>query len=179
MLRYGFSQFRVYSTRPVHSNEEVAVAKKWLRDFQSEHIPRDPFSITYSRSSGPGGQKVNKTLSKATVSLEAFQWLNPRICSWIPVPIIRQIAATKFRYLTKMGGLHIQSDTSRSREVNTDECFRKLLKEIKLVVYFEEDASEEDKKKWQKLAALLKEYRLQDKKRKSDKKKARSKKFDI
>ncbi|GEQ70972.1 hypothetical protein JCM33374_g4653 [Metschnikowia sp. JCM 33374] len=154
-------------------------AKKWLEEFQPDKIPRTQFAISYSRSSGPGGQKVNKTSSKATVSLEPFQWLNPKICSWMPAPVLGQVAQTNFRYQTKMGGLVIQSDSSRNREVNTDECFRKLLREIKEVVYFEEEASEEDKKKWQKIAAQSKESRLQDKKRHSDKKKARSKKFDI
>lgn len=179
MLRRFFSAVHLKSPRYVHTKEQIAHAKSWMETFQAEQIPRHDFSISYSRSSGPGGQKVNKTSSKATVSLEPFQWLNPKICWWIPGPVREQISVQNFRYQTKSGGLLIQSDLSRNREVNTEECFRKLLGELKQVVYFEEEASEEDKKKWQKISEQQKEYRLKEKKRNSEKKKARSKKFDL
>lgn len=176
LRRPVLSFFRLHS---LFSKSEVDSAKSWLETFQHLKIPRDLFSISYSRSSGPGGQKVNKTSSKATVSLEPHQWMNPQFCYWIPKPILDQISLKKLRYETKNGGLLIQSDLSRNRDNNTDECFRKLLQEIKDNVFFEAEVSEEDKKKWVKLTEELKERRLNDKKRQSDKKKMRSKKFDI
>lgn len=157
---------------------EIEVAKQWLEDFDSSKIPTSLFSITYSRSSGPGGQKVNKTSSKATVSMGAEAWLHPTYCYWIPPPIREQLAVSKIRYEMKNGGILIQSDTSRNREVNTSECFRKLLEEIKNKTFFEGEVSEEDVKKWDRVRELRKEARLQLKKKKSDKKNLRSKKFD-
>lgn len=161
------------------STSEIESARKWLQTFHHPQIPKDCFEISFSRSSGPGGQKVNKTSSKATVSMEPYQWLNPRFCSWIPKPILHQVTNNKVRYQTKSGGILIQSDSSRDRETNTEECFRKLLQEIKDNVYFEAEVSEEDKKKWAGLAADHKEKKMFHKKRQSDKKKSRSKNFDI
>ncbi|KAG2731579.1 hypothetical protein G9P44_005166 [Scheffersomyces stipitis] len=127
---------------------------------------------------GAGGQKVNKTSSKATVALEPSQWLDPQYCYWIPLPVRRQISAKKIRYETKKGGILIQSDTTRNRDVNTDECFRKLLQEIKDTTFFAGEVSEEDKKRWEEIREDAKEKRMFNKKKQSDKKKSRQKKFD-
>lgn len=122
---------------------------------------------------------MNKTSSKATVALSPDKWLNPQFCYWIPGPIRSQLATNKVRYETKSGGILIQSDSSRNRDNNTDECFRKLLEEIKERTFFAAEISEEDKKKWEEIKEDKKEKRLFHKKRQSDKKKSRSKKFDI
>lgn len=174
--RHFFGPFgpRLNSTSP----EAIASAKEWLKSFKDSDIPRHAFEIGYSRSSGPGGQKVNKTSSKATVLMEPSKWMDPAYCYWIPEPIRDQIK-NKLRYETKLGGLLIQSDTSRNRDVNADECFRKLLADIKDNVFFEEEPSEEDQKRWEEIRADRKEKRMFNKKRHSDKKKGRSKKFDI
>ncbi|RLV96281.1 Peroxiredoxin-5 mitochondrial [Spathaspora sp. JA1] len=136
------------------------------------------FDISYSRSSGPGGQKVNKTSSKATIALGPGQWLIPATCYWIPQPIQHQLKENKIRYETKVGGLLIQSDVFRSRDDNASECFKKLLDEIKSKVYFPGEISEEDKQKWERLEKLSKERRKLQKKQHSEKKKSRSKNFD-
>lgn len=169
------------SLRKLHSFSKVEIenARKWVQSSTSASIPRHLFNVSYSRSSGPGGQKVNKTSSKATISLDPGQWLDPTYCFWIPEPVLDQIKTNVIRYQTKNGGLLIQSDGSRSREVNTDECFRKLLDNIKEVAHFPDDVSEEDKKKWEELAVEQKEKRMFHKKRQSDKKKLRQKKFDL
>lgn len=162
-----------------YTKAEIDNAREWISKFDHTKIPRTIFGISYSRSSGPGGQKVNKTSSKATVSLEPHQWLAPQFCYWIPKPILSQLATKKLRFATKTGGILIQSDLSRHRESNTDECFRKLLQEIKDIVHFEAEVSEADKKKWREIAEEVKEKRLYQKKKQSDKKKLRQKRFDI
>ncbi|PSK36944.1 hypothetical protein C7M61_003809 [Candidozyma pseudohaemuli] len=166
---------RFYSQK-AFSKEEIEEAKQWL---DSPQINRAVFEITYSRSSGPGGQKVNKTSSKATVALEPWKWLNPQFCFWIPKPILAQIEEKKIRYHTKLGGLLIQSDRSRNREDNTADCFKKLGDEIRRVVEFVGEVSEEDKAKWEELAKVSKERRMEQKKRQKEKKQGRSKKFDL
>lgn len=35
-------------------------ASQWCKDFTKESIPRDSLTVNVSRSSGPGGQNVNK-----------------------------------------------------------------------------------------------------------------------
>lgn len=170
---------RFNSTTPEFSPQEIAKAQLWLEQYRPSQIPQEHFLVTYSRSSGPGGQKVNKTSSKATISMEPHMWLNPFYCSWIPKPVLSQIKVNRIRYETKSGGLLIQSDLTRNRDTNTDECFRKLLQEIKDNTYFAKEASDEDVKKWEEIKQDRKEKRLFNKKKLSDKKKSRSKNFDI
>lgn len=169
------SGVRKYST---HSDADIGLAKEWLLSFHHDSIPKNVFEISYSRSSGPGGQKVNKTSSKATISLQSYQWLNPKTCQWIPDAIRAQLSENGFRYQTKSGGILIQSDTFRCRDANTEECFRRLLAEIKNLVEFEGETSQEDKEKWEKLAKVRKERQMENKKRQSEKRKMRSQKFD-
>lgn len=104
--------------------------------------------------------------------------MNPKFCSWIPTAVIAQIQQTGLRYQTKAGGILVQSDSHRCREANTDECFKKLLGEIKAVVQFEGETSPEDKLKWEKLAKARKERQIETKKRMSEKRKYRNMKFD-
>lgn len=159
------------------SNSQIEAAKKWMDISTPNDIPKHDFEIVYSRSSGPGGQKVNKTSSKASISLEPAKWLT-KSCYWIPDPIKSQLKDKKIRYETKFGGILIQCDTHRNREVNTVECFTRLLDEIKSVVYFEPEIKAEDIAKWEEIAKERAEKIKFQKKRQSDKKKSRSKKFD-
>lgn len=39
-----------------------AAAKKWLVELTPAKVPKNEFKISFSRSSGPGGQKVNKSM---------------------------------------------------------------------------------------------------------------------
>ncbi|KAI5954782.1 hypothetical protein KGF57_003805 [Candida theae] len=171
-LRY--SCYRLYS-----NSSEIAQSKEWLDTFDSSQIPRHLFSISYSRSSGPGGQKVNKTSSKATVALGEGEWLQSSTSYWIPSPIRQQLQENPIRYETKSKGLLIQCDTSRSRDQNTEECFSRLLAEIKSKVYFPGEVKEEDKAKWVQLEADFKERKKFNKQKQSEKKRNRVKKFDL
>lgn len=158
------------------TKQEIEEAKRWL---DAPSINKSVFEITFSRSSGPGGQKVNKTSSKATISLEPWKWLNPQFCFWIPKPILAQLSEKRIRYHTKLGGLLIQSDRSRNREENTADCFKKLGDEIRRVVEFEGEVNEEDKAKWDELAKVRKERMVEQKKRQKEKRQGRSKRFDL
>ena len=42
------------------SDDEHQEARNWLSGFSIKSIPRNACEVTYSRSSGPGGQNVNK-----------------------------------------------------------------------------------------------------------------------
>lgn len=71
----------------------------------------------------------------------------------------------------------MQSDKFRCRESNTDECFRKLLAEIKALVVIKGEASAEAHEKWEKLAKARKERQMEAKKRQSEKRRWRAQKF--
>ncbi|ODV68365.1 hypothetical protein HYPBUDRAFT_134338 [Hyphopichia burtonii NRRL Y-1933] len=169
---------RAYLSSNELSQDQIDKARTWLESFQPDKIPRHIFEITYSRASGPGGQKVNKTSSKATISMTENEWLDPKACFWIPFAVRTKLSQQPLRYQTKSGGIVVQCDTFRTREVNTDECFKRLLQEIRENVHFAAEPTEEDKKRWEEIKADRKEKRLFNKKKQSDKKKSRSKSFD-
>lgn len=56
-------QFRTHATKRTpseYSEEDLTAARKWLSNLNPDTIPRNLCEITFSRSSGPGGQNVNK-----------------------------------------------------------------------------------------------------------------------
>jgi hypothetical protein len=44
------------------SREELNRVEEWRKGFTVEDLPKDKFMARFSRSSGPGGQNVNKGL---------------------------------------------------------------------------------------------------------------------
>lgn len=75
-----------------------------LRAFSIE-IPKNQLKISFSKSSGPGGQHVNKTNSKADVRfvVDCAEWISPearsRLKSMFP------------HYINKEGEFVIQSQS--------------------------------------------------------------------
>jgi len=55
---------RYLATLPIDngglSEEEQAVGRQWLATFDQSKVPRHSCEVSFSRASGPGGQKVNK-----------------------------------------------------------------------------------------------------------------------
>ena len=48
------------SRAPSSTEAEITAARKWLADLTPDSVPKDGCDISYARSSGPGGQNVNK-----------------------------------------------------------------------------------------------------------------------
>ena len=65
-----FSSSRV--SVPGVSEEDEVAARKWLANYNSDTIPQRMCDVSFSRSSGPGGQNVNKwvLLNKPIVQVE-------------------------------------------------------------------------------------------------------------
>lgn len=151
--------------------ESLEFAKQWVSKLNVDSVPLKLFSIRYDRSSGPGGQNVNKVNSKCTLVLYSFS-----SCSWIPEVVREQLKEKNMRYYAKgSDSLVIQSDESRSRESNKQICMEKLVKEIKKTCWFPEKASDDTLKKWDTIKNKANERRMKEKKFKSDKKKLRGK----
>ncbi|GAO46437.1 hypothetical protein G7K_0668-t1 [Saitoella complicata NRRL Y-17804] len=153
---------------------ELAQLRKWKASFNPEIIPRDKCEIRFDRSSGPGGQNVNKLNTKATVRLEL------RKASFLPKQVIEAIKtshSTK-QYLTSDNELVIQSQASRTQAANLEDAYRKLYDIIRECVEIPGETSQEQKDKVKNLARRDNERRLKEKKRFSDKKSSRRSKGD-
>lgn len=59
---YCVSITRWYATKRAGEDDdaELAAARRWLSNLDPDTIPRDMCEVSFSRSSGPGGQNVNK-----------------------------------------------------------------------------------------------------------------------
>ncbi|XP_068632104.1 large ribosomal subunit protein mL62 [Battus philenor] len=86
----------------------------------SGYIPMDKLDISYSASSGPGGQNVNKVHTKVDLrfKLSEADWLHP--------DIREKLMELHGKRLTKEGYLIIRSDTTRSQQLNLADCMKKL-----------------------------------------------------
>jgi len=91
-------------------------------------IPSAEISLSFARSSGPGGQNVNKVNSKVTLS-----WSPVR--SAVLPPAIRQRFLAKYgNRLTNDGDLLIVSQRYRDQPKNILDCHEKLLEMIRSVL---------------------------------------------
>ncbi|EGV92366.1 Immature colon carcinoma transcript 1 protein [Cricetulus griseus] len=86
----------------------------------SSDIPLDRLSISYCRSSGPGGQNVNKVSSKAEVRFHLAS------ADWIAEPVRQKIALKHKNKINKAGELILTSESSRYQFRNLAECLQKI-----------------------------------------------------
>lgn len=118
------------------SEEEQKAARTWLASYNPGTIPRSLCDMSFSRSSGPGGQNVNKydgprhiysysltltrTNSKATLRLSLKDLL-----PLIPSLFHEQLRSSRY-YAERSDALIIQADGSRRQTDNVQECHNKL-----------------------------------------------------
>ncbi|XP_021069170.1 peptidyl-tRNA hydrolase ICT1, mitochondrial isoform X2 [Mus pahari] len=116
--------------RPLHRQEHAKQA--------SSDIPLDRLSISYCRSSGPGGQNVNKVNSKAEVRFHLAS------ADWIEEPVRQKIALTHKNKINKAGELVLTSESSRYQFRNLAECLQKIRDMIAKASQVPKEPSKED-----------------------------------
>ncbi|KAH9943687.1 RF-1 domain-containing protein [Amylocystis lapponica] len=98
--------------------DQNAQARAWLGKFKTQEIPKSTVELAFSRSSGPGGQNVNKVNTKAT--------LRCRVDSdWIPLWAREQLKRTP-SYVSSTESIQITSTVHRSQAQNVQDCLAKL-----------------------------------------------------
>ncbi|SCV05141.1 LANO_0H00958g1_1 [Lachancea nothofagi CBS 11611] len=143
--------------------------EQWLEKLSVKSLPSKAFSFQFDRSSGPGGQKVNKCNSKCTMTIYGFSK-----CSWIPQEVRNQLMEKNSRFWAKSKDcIVIQSDQTRSRETNRELCLEKLVNEFRSICWFAKPVSSDDILKWDTVRRKSHEERLKDKKFNSDRKRQR------
>ena len=92
-------------------------------------IPLAEFEFTYTRSSGPGGQNVNKVNSRATL-----RW-PMRTSPSLPPPVRARFLQKYGSRLTIDGDLLIVSQRYRDQPRNVDDCLDKLREMLASVAF--------------------------------------------
>jgi ribosome-associated protein len=125
-------------------------------------IPDDELEWSFARSSGPGGQNVNKVASKAVL-----RWRAEKTGAAIPEPARERMRSRFPSRFTTEGDVVLQSQKYRDQERNREDCLTKLLEMIKaaLVVPIPRKVSKPSKG--------AKRRRLADKRKLSEKKQNR------
>ena len=124
-------------------------------------IPLDELRITYARSSGPGGQNVNKVNTKVTA-----HWPVETSPS-LPDDVRERFVSRFRRRINKQGELVIHSQRYRDQERNYGDCLDKLRAMLLEV------ATAPKRRKATKPTRGSKERRLREKKSRSETKSRR------
>ena len=71
LVRVGLKRFAgsaCFSSEAFGNSDELSAARKWLDGLTIDALPKDAFEVSYARSSGPGGQNVNKCVLEQNIS---------------------------------------------------------------------------------------------------------------
>ncbi|GAB4137819.1 MAG: alternative ribosome rescue aminoacyl-tRNA hydrolase ArfB [Planctomycetaceae bacterium] len=126
-------------------------------------IPREEFQFSFVRSSGPGGQNVNKVATKAQMRWDIAN------SSSLPEGVKQRFLEKYSRRISKEGEFLIASQRYRDQAKNILDCLQKLGELIASV------AVVPPKRKKTKPSRASKERRLQEKKKQSARKQQRRK----
>ncbi|KIR50771.1 peptidyl-tRNA hydrolase ICT1 [Cryptococcus gattii Ru294] len=152
------------------SETEHLLARQWIDAFTVEDIPKEGWVATRSRSSGPGGQHVNKTESKVTIRCD----LDQAVGRWLPKFVMSALTKST-HYHHSPPSLLITSQKTRSAPQNQANALTLLHQTIvnsanSLII---NPTSPEQKERVKELEKKEKERRLEMKKRRSMKKASR------
>ncbi|XP_077019891.1 large ribosomal subunit protein mL62 isoform X1 [Tamandua tetradactyla] len=105
---------------------------------QANDIPIDRLTISYCRSSGPGGQNVNKVNSKAEVRFHLAS------ADWIAEPVRQKMAMMHKNKINRSGELILTSEYSRYQFRNLADCLQKIRDMIAEASQTPKEPSKED-----------------------------------
>ena len=132
-------------------------------------IPIDKIEFSFARSSGPGGQNVNKLNTKAEIRFHI------QSADWIPNEVKQRLIEYQGNKINKDGELLITSQEHRTQGKNKDDCISKL-QYMLAEAYIEP----KDRHMWEGISEKGKEIRRNEKKKRGEVKTQRrnSKSFD-
>lgn len=127
----------------------------------SGYIPMESLVITYSRSSGPGGQNVNMVNTKVDVRfhVESAEWLSKDLRAKI-------LDMHKTR-VSKEGFLVVRSDKTRSQQINLADAMERLRELIRKAEFVPPEPSPETEEMIRRRKAKANRERLIEKRMKS------------
>ncbi|KAI9029359.1 hypothetical protein DFJ74DRAFT_482550 [Hyaloraphidium curvatum] len=111
----------------------------WAVAFTEGDIPRDQLSIKFMRSSGPGGQNVNKVSTKVELRFEVDSAL------WIPDFARAKLKDQEANRINKAGEFVLTSDKYRTQAENIEDAFGKLHEIVQKAGFVPRETSAETK----------------------------------
>jgi len=124
-------------------------------------IAGSELDFSFARSSGPGGQHVNKTSTKAVL-----HW-NVRHSESLPDPVRQRFCDLYSKRINTQGELVLSSDRHREQGRNVDECRQRLKTMVASV------ARPPKRRKPTRPSRAARQRRLQEKRQHSEKKQRR------
>ncbi|XP_006145898.1 peptidyl-tRNA hydrolase ICT1, mitochondrial isoform X2 [Tupaia chinensis] len=137
-LRWGLSRAGTWLLPPPTRCSRQALHKQDGAQQAGSDIPLDRLTISYCRSSGPGGQNVNKVNSKAEVRFHLAT------ADWIAEPVRQKIAITHKNKINRSGELILTSESSRYQFRNLADCLQKIRDMIAEASQVPKEPSKED-----------------------------------
>eukprot|EP00600_Ochromonadales_sp_CCMP1393_P006131 CAMPEP_0174954340 /NCGR_PEP_ID=MMETSP0004_2-20121128/369_1 /TAXON_ID=420556 /ORGANISM="Ochromonas sp., Strain CCMP1393" /LENGTH=179 /DNA_ID=CAMNT_0016202141 /DNA_START=131 /DNA_END=670 /DNA_ORIENTATION=+ len=131
----------------------MAVDRKYMQA-KDVYIPLDKVQFNFARSSGPGGQNVNKLNTKAEVrfNVPSADWLEPEVKN--------RLMEYQSNKISKDGDLVVYSQEFRTQGKNKEDCLNKLRYMIA-----EASVAPKDRKMWEGLSEKGKEKRKEEKRK--------------
>jgi protein subunit release factor B len=153
------------SFRRYLSTHQLHQLRQFRQEFTKDQIRKDELLITYSRSSGPGGQNVNKVNSKVDLRFDVPS------ATWIPDIVKLKIKETG--KLNKRDELILQSDRYRTQQMNYDDCIEKLYQFVMDATVVPNETSELTKSRIKEFQEREKAKKIEDKKKRASLKSGR------
>ncbi|NXB69327.1 ICT1 hydrolase, partial [Donacobius atricapilla] len=135
-------------------------------------IPMARLTVSYSRSSGPGGQNVNKVNSKAEVRFHLAS------ADWIPEAVRQKMALMHKNKINRAGELIVTSEKSRYQMRNLAICLEKIQTMVTEAIEKPKVVSKETTQKLIERVEKMNRERLRQKKIHSTIKQSRKADFD-
>ncbi|NWU91258.1 ICT1 hydrolase, partial [Upupa epops] len=135
-------------------------------------IPMDRLTVSYSRSSGPGGQNVNKVNTKAEVRFHLAS------ADWIPEATRQKMALMNRNKINRAGELIVNSEESRYQMRNLSICLEKIRTMVAKATETPKVVSKETAQKLIERVEKMNRERLRKKKIHSSIKQSRKADFD-
>uniref|UniRef100_A0A672UQ35 Large ribosomal subunit protein mL62 n=1 Tax=Strigops habroptila TaxID=2489341 RepID=A0A672UQ35_STRHB len=133
---------------------------------------RGRLTVTYCRSSGPGGQHVNKVNTKAEVRFHLAS------ADWIPEAVRQKIASMHRNKINRAGELIVSSEESRYQMRNLAICLEKIRTMVTEATEQPKVVSKETAQKLIERVEKMNRERLRQKKIHSNIKQSRKADFD-
>jgi peptidyl-tRNA hydrolase ICT1 len=128
-----------------YSEEEYAKAREWQATFNSRSLPNKLAHVRFDRSSGAGGQNVNKSVYFSNLIsyhesklIGLYRVATKATCSWpiaaleelLPPMVFSGLRSSRY-YAANSQSLIISSQRTRKQKENEEDCHEKLADEIK------------------------------------------------